>query len=391
MTSFLLLSLACRPDPETDTETETETETDTEDAVPFALTPFASGLSKPVAIEVRPGDADAVYVVEQVGRIQRVALDGTKTEFADLRDAVEDGGWEQGLLGLAFPADHATSGRFYVNFTRASDAATVIARFRVGDGGVADVATREDLLVVPQPYENHNAGHLAFGPDGYLYVGLGDGGYADDPHGHGQDATTLLGSMLRIDVSGASGYSSPSTNPFVGDDGIPDETWAIGLRNPWKYTFDAATGDLYIADVGQNRWEEIDVQPASSDGGENYGWNVMEGTHCFVGANCATDGLVQPIHEYSHGPACSITGGHVYRGSALPALVGAYFFADFCSNQLWSLRWSGGAVTDVREWTSDLGGALDGPSTFGVDAQGELYLANLNTGVILRFAPAPSR
>ena len=366
----------------------------------LALEPFASGLIQPVDI-AHAGDS-RLFVVEQPGRIRIVQPDGTvlATPFLDIQDRVNDSGNEQGLLGLAFEPNNPNV--FYVNYTVQStnntrNGDTIIARYRVssGDPNRADKGSEQIVLEVDQPYENHNAGDLAFGPDGYLYVPLGDGGSGGDPDENAQDLAELLGKLLRIDVVGQATYAIPSTNPYV-NDGNPNtraEIWAFGLRNPWRISFDRLTDDLYIGDVGQGLWEEIDFQSVSSSGGENYGWDCREGNHDFESNGCAGS-YISPIFEYPHSesnpPAnCSVTGGYVYRGPAYPALQGRYFFADYCSGRLWSLLF-----TDANGWTvTAYGPLLDNPMTFGEDQTGELYVA-LSNGQILRLVdavqPAPT-
>ncbi len=353
------------------------------------LTRIADGLDKPVALTFAPGDADQrLFVVEKVGRV-RILLDDRlqpkATPFLDLRDRVSTS-TEQGLLGLAFHPDYARTRRFYVNLTdRKGDTRVLEFRTRADDPDHADPASERELLYVEQPYANHNGGNLVFGPDGKLYVGLGDGGSAGDPYGNGQNDRALLGKMLRLDVEArdASGRPRP-------------EIVAKGLRNPWRYSFDRATGDLWIADVGQNRWEEIDVLPAAAlartDAAPlpNFGWNIAEGRHCFKPSNCRTDGLIPPILEYGHDQGCSITGGFVYHGHALPALAGAYFYADYCTAIVRSLRLDGaGGVRDSWEWRPalDPDSHLANLSSFGEDARGELYLVSLEGG-IYRLDPA---
>ena len=258
---------------------------------------------------------------------------------------------EQGLLSVAFAPDYASSGYFYVWYTDMGGG-MVLSRFRVsGDPDVADPDSEEVLLIVLQPFENHNGGRLQFGPDGMLYEGLGDGGGSFDPDDNGQDGSTLLGKLIRIDVNPALGgsYAVPADNPFVGNGSVRDEIWALGLRNPWRISFDRETGDLYIADVGQNRLEEVNVQPAASTGGENYGWDIMEGSQCTGGGDgCNRAGLTLPVAEYDHDLGCSITGGEVYRGSAYPDMDGVYFYGDFCSGRIWGL-WRNGDAWDGAE------------------------------------------
>jgi glucose/arabinose dehydrogenase len=270
----------------------------------------------------------------------------------------------------------------YVNFTDVDGDTRVVAYAMAGDR--ADPSSRREVLFVDQPYSNHNGGNLVFGPDGYLYIGLGDGGSGGDPHGNAQSLGTLLGKMLRIDPRPADGapYRIPADNPFVTTPGARPEIWAYGLRNPWRYSFDRATGDLWIGDVGQSAWEEVDRQPASSTGGENYGWNVREGSHPYA-AGGSPPGAVDPVFDYSHSDGgCVVTGGYVYRGAAIPDLVGTYVFADFCLGKIEGLRLDGDQVVHEQ-----LGVAAGPVSSFGEDAQGELYILSLAGGVY-RLAPA---
>lgn len=348
---------------------------------------FTRSVSSPVRVTAPPGD-DRVFVVEQNGLIRVFNRGGSsRGVYLDLTSVTVLSG-ERGLLGLAFAPDYRTSGRFYVNYTDlAGD--TRIARYRVSaDPDRADAAHPEIILTVTQPYSNHNGGHLAFGPDGKLYIGLGDGGNGGDPQNNGQNPQSLLGKMLRLDVSPASGYGIPPDNPFVSS-APRDEIWALGLRNPWCYAFDAVTGDLWIADVGQDRLEEIDTQPAASRGGENYGWRLMEGGDCYNPPSACNDGsLTLPIHTYTHGGApsrCSISGGGVYRGAAVPALQGAYLFADYCSDQVWSLVRQGGSVT-VTERTAQLtpAGGFGNIVSFGTDGHDEMYVVDRGGNAIYR-------
>ncbi|NOZ28376.1 MAG: glucose dehydrogenase [Chloroflexi bacterium] len=353
----------------------------------IALEPAFSGFRQPVYL-THAGDPARVYVVERAGRI-RVVEGGEvlPTPFLDITDRVGSGGAEQGLLSVAFPPDFATTGLFYVNYTdRRGD--TVIARYRApnGDPRRADPASEQIILQIDQPARNHNGGQLQFGPDGYLYIGTGDGGRGGDPWGNAQNLGVLLGKMLRIDVAGVETYAIPADNPFVDRPGARPEIWALGLRNPWRFSFDRATGDLYIADVGQNRYEEVDVQPANSPGGENYGWDIMEGAHCFEPeTGCETEGLVLPVVEYDHTLGCSITGGYVYRGSRYPALVGVYLFGDFCTGRIWGLLQSPAGTWEMTEL---LQSGLQ-ISTFGEDAEGELYVVHYGDGSIYRIVAAP--
>jgi glucose/arabinose dehydrogenase len=352
-------------------------------AVPLAgqgleleLQPVVDGLARPLGIAAPDDGTGRLFIVQQTGEI--LVWNGSEilaTPFLDVGGVISCCG-ERGLLGLALHPGFATNGLFFVNYTdTAGD--TVVARYQASaDPNLADPASAHILLAVDQPdaYGNHNGGHLVFGPDGYLYVGLGDGGGGGDPEGNGQDRTTLLGSILRIDVDDTDPgleYAIPPDNPFVGDPGGRDEIWAWGLRNPWRFAFDRATGDLFIGDVGQGRIEEIDFQPAASGGGENYGWNVMEGSTCYSAPTCDQTGLVLPILEYSHPLGRSVTGGFRYRGDAYPTLRGVYLYADYGEGLVW-----GTVPRCDGAWQSRL--LLDTPyllSSFGEDSDGELYLA----------------
>ena len=353
----------------------------TPDVVEVRLEPVVTGLNQPLDL-VNAGDGTGrLFVVEQAGRV-RVLQNGTLTNepFLDISDKTEGGG-EQGLLGLAFHPDYVDNGLFYVNYTDLQDN-TVVAEYQVSaDPARADADSETVLLTIPQPYRNHNGGDLAFGPDGYLYIATGDGGSGGDPLDSGQSLDTHLGKLLRIDVNGgdAAGgtpYAVPADNPFVNTAGALPEIWAYGLRNPWRFSFDRDTGDLYIGDVGQNAFEEIDFQNADSAGGENYGWNVMEGFHCYNADSCDESGLVLPIAEYPHSEGKSVTGGYVYRGAAIPELVGQYVYGDFGSGRVWRAQQQNG------EWTSELllesGLNIAG---FGTDEAGELYVVAINGGV----------
>jgi glucose/arabinose dehydrogenase len=334
-------------------------------------------LEQPLALAVRSGDA-GLYVAEKTGRVV-VIRDGAvdPVPVLDLTGQVSLGG-EQGLLGLAF----APSGRYlYVNYTD-TNGDTHVTEYAIR-GERADLASRRDVLVVEQPYENHNGGNLVFGPDGYLYIGLGDGGSGGDPQGNGQSLSALLGKMLRIAPrpDGERAYGVPSDNPFVGRAQARPEIWAYGLRNPWRYSFDRETGDLWIGDVGQSAWEEVDLQPSGSSGGENYGWNRMEGDHPYDGAEPPAE-VARPVFEYSHDDGgCTVVGGYVYRGESIPELVGAYVFADLCLGRLEAIRVEDGRVTGHRV----LGPVVPNVSSFGEDARGELYAMSLG-GAVYRLA-----
>jgi len=314
-------------------------------------------------------------VVEQTGVARVVdAAAVAATPFLDLRDRVSTGG-ERGLFALAFHPEHSTNGQVFVHYTDTSGD-TRVSRFTVTENAdVADPDSEVVLLTVDQPYSNHNGGQIAFGPDGYLYVALGDGGSGGDPQGHGQDLGTLLGTILRLDVDGGQPYAIPDDNPFVGDPAARDEIWAYGLRNPWRFSFDRSTGDLWIGDVGQNSREEIDREVAGGAGGWNYGWNVMEGGECYQAADCDRSGLTLPVHSYgtNEGGACSVTGGFVYRGSQVPSLQGRYLFGDFCAGFVRALTLSGEEITSVDNVLDDVGQI----SSFGEDGAGELYVLDL--------------
>ncbi len=341
-------------------------------AAAIALEPVGSGFDRPVALVAAPGDP-RVYVVEQPGYVR--TLEGGKpsaTAFLDLSAEVSSGN-EQGLLGLAFHPRFAENRRLFVDYTD-RDGDTHVVEFRAtADGTRADPASARPLLRIAQPYSNHNGGNLVFGPDGALWIGTGDGGAAGDPQRNGQDPDALLGKMLRLDPD------APTPTPTI---------VAIGLRNPWRYAFDAATGDLYIGDVGQNEWESVYVVPAAKLTGHNFGWNVAEGRHCYQAERCDRGRFTAPVTDYSHQFGCSITGGGVYRGAALPDLAGLYFYADYCTGLIRSFRWSPDGIRDHWDWKSTLDpqGTLSQISSFGTDAAGELYLLSLS-GDIWRFGP----
>jgi glucose/arabinose dehydrogenase len=336
----------------------------------------ASDFVQPLQVTHAGDGSNRLFVVEQPGRI--FIVEGSSvlpTPFLDIRSLVETAGSERGLLGLAFHPDYASNGLFYVDYTRAGDGATVIARYSVSsDPDVADPASATVLLTVAQPYANHNGGQIAFGPDGYLYASLGDGGSAGDPLDSGQDVTTLLGSILRLDVDGGAPYAIPPDNPFVGTTG-QDEIWDWGLRNPWRFSFDRLTGDLYIGDVGQALWEEIDFHAAGAPGGLNFGWNCKEGTHeyDFTG-DCLTAQLVNPIAEYSHSVGNAVTGGFVYRGSRYPDLQGRYFYGDYSTGKIWSMYKTGPDTWSDPQLELDTTLFI---SSFGEDEAGELYVVDL--------------
>lgn len=351
----------------------------------FAIAPTGLEFERPVHVTSAPDGSGRLFVVEQAGRIWAVR-DGARSEapFLDIAGLVGSRGNEQGLLSVAFHPRYGENGQLFVNYTDLGGD-TVVARYRAaGDPERADAASAEVLLRIAQPAPNHNGGLLKFGPDGYLYIGTGDGGAAGDPWGSGQNLESLLGKILRIDVDGAPPYTIPPGNPFVGRAGARAEIWAWGLRNPWRFAFDRITGDLYIADVGQNEQEEVHFQAADSPGGANYGWNVMEGDACFRANSCDQSGLELPIAVYSHSGAaggCSITGGYVYRGNAYPQIAGVYLYADYCSGNMWALRRGG----DQDRWEAKLVSTIDiAVSSFGEDAAGELYLTDRDGGGLYR-------
>ncbi len=354
----------------------------------------ATGLSNPLLVTAPPRDVSRLFIVQQGGQIKILKWGALlPTPFLDVASEVSCCG-EQGLLGLAFHPDYVNNGRFFIDYTD-SAGNTVVAERRVSSNPDVADSTEIALLHVNQPFANHNGGHLAFGPDGYLYIGLGDGGSGGDPFGNGQNINQLLGKLLRIDVDSASPYGIPPTNPFAGATPGADEIWAFGLRNPWRYSFDRLNGDLYIGDVGQNRFEEVDYQPALSSGGQNYGWNVVEGNgHCYPSGNsCDQTGMTLPVIDYDHSSgACSITGGYVYRGCKMPDLRGTYFYGDYCSAFVKTFEISGGAATNLQDRTADLasgGASILNISSFGEDARGEMYVVDIGGGSVFKVVPGP--
>jgi len=345
------------------------------------MIPFANGLSKPLSI-ANAGD-NRLFVVEQAGYIRIVDSGGNVNPlpYLDIHGRVTFGG-EQGLLGLAFHPEYKSNDYFYVNYIGVGDS-THISRFQVSSGNPekADPQSELKLMTIFQPYTNHNGGNLCFGPDGYLYIGLGDGGSGGDPGNRSQNPKEYLGKMLRIDVNNGNPYSIPSTNPFYNSTTTLGEIWALGLRNPWKFCFDRHTGDLWIADVGQDTSEEIDFQLAASKGGENYGWRCYEGNQAYKSSGCApASSITFPVYTYPHGAECSVTGGYVYRGADSSPYYGQYFFADYCSDRIWTLHKVAG------NWVKEDFGQFSGNnfSTFGEDAGGQLYIAGIKSGTIYR-------
>ena len=373
---------------------------------PIQTRRIASGLAFPTGVFHAPGDTSRLFITEKAGRIRILNLENNQvlaTPFLDIDPLVTGGtstGSEQGLLGLAFHPDYATNGYFYVNYT-GSGGATTIRRFTVSsDPNVAETSSGYNIMTITQPYTNHNGGCIVFGPDGYLYIGMGDGGSANDPGNRAQNTAVgqRLGKILRIDVDGGAPFAIPSDNPFAAGGG-ESTIYHWGVRNPWRFSFDRETNDLWIADVGQNAWEEVDFVPAG-ESGKNFGWRCKEGNACtgLSGCTCSSPTLTNPIHVYGHNATggYSITGGYVYRGCAIEGLQGTYFFADYVSGRIWSLRYDGTTVSDFRVRTSELTPSSDGQtvnqiSSFGEDANGELYIVDQGsgaTGQIFKILPA---
>jgi glucose/arabinose dehydrogenase len=348
------------------------------------LETVVGGLDAPLAVTSAGDGSGRIFVTEQGGQI-RIVRDGklVASPFLDISTRITSGG-ERGLLGLAFHPDFPTDPRIFVNYTD-TNGDTQVSSFRADPTrpDAADPSSEVKILHIAQPYANHNGGAVVFGPDGFLYISTGDGGSEGDPQGNGQSLTTLLGKILRIDIDrtgGATPYAIPPDNPFVGAADAPPEIYLYGLRNPWRISFDRATGDLWMGDVGQNAWEEVDVARAGTSG-QNYGWNFMEGTHCYQPpSGCITTGLTLPVAEYSHDAGCTVIGGYVYRGSAQPALAGGYVFGDYCSGTIWAIDPGDDALrppTVVLKGTASL-------SSFGEDEAGELYATDIGGGKLLR-------
>ena len=345
------------------------------------LEPVVSGLTQP--LYVTHAFDDRLFIVEQDGLI-KIFQDGAllPTPFIDLTEPVGYNSNEQGLLGLAFHPNYQENGYFFVDYTDLNGR-TNIARYRVTDDpNVADPASGQILLTIPQPFENHNGGMIAFGPDGYLYIGMGDGGSQGDPQNNGQNPGTLLGSILRLDVDSADGsYTIPADNPFINDANARPEVWGYGLRNPWRFSFDRLTDAMFIADVGQNTWEEVSWLAAGTPAGQNFGWNFMESNHCYR-ANCDPESFVPAIFEYDHTLGCSITGGYIYRGEQFLSLYGNYFAADFCTGTIWGV-----IQNPDGSWQSNVvNPGVIGINSFGEDVNGELYVV-ARTGEIFHIQP----
>lgn len=352
--------------------------------VALAVEEVARGLENPVYLTA-PANDPRLYIVEQPGRI-RIVENGKLADkpFLDIRNKVSSGG-ERGLLSVAFHPQYQTNGFLFVNYTD-KNGDTRIERYTAStDKSVADPASAKLILTIDQPYANHNGGHNLFGPDGMLYIGMGDGGSQGDPHGNGQNRNVLLGKLLRINVDRADPYLVPTANPYSKGGGR-GEIWAIGLRNPWRFAFDRFSGLLYIADVGQNKYEEINVVPMSI-AGVNYGWNVMEGPSCYKPSRfCNQAGMQKPALSYSHeNSTCSVIGGFVYRGEKIPEIKGQYFYSDYCNSWLRSFTFADGKVTDQHEWPV---GRLGSVISFGEDSQGELYICSSN-GRVYRIVKTP--
>jgi len=345
---------------------------------------LVDGLDFPIHMVASPDGP--LFIAEKGGKVKVLAAPGATPQLLlDLSTLVSRGG-EQGLLSIALHPQFAANGRFFVSYTDLQGDSQVVeyANSMPGPPPPLRVGT---ILSLDQPFPNHNGGLITFGPDGMLYLGFGDGGSAGDPQENGQNLGTLLGKLLRIDVDGRAPYAIPPDNPFTTNAGARGEIWAYGLRNPWRFAFDRVTGELYIADVGQDEREEVDVAPDSSRGGENYGWDIVEGTRCFEPReNCNRTGLVAPVVEYDHDAGCSITGGFVYRGTQVPALAGHYFYADYCSGFVRSFRWTAGAVTDEASWP-ELTPPAGRVTSFAEDADGELYVLSTH-GEIYRVVAA---
>ena len=358
------------------------------DAAAMQLTAVATGFNRPI-YATHAGDGTGwLFVLEQSGKIW-ILEDGARrpVPFLDVSAlispiALTQRYTEQGLLGLAFHPDYASNGTFFINYTDRAGS-SVVAHYQVipNQPYLADPSSGQIIFKLNQPYANHNGGHIDFGPDGYLYIALGDGGSANDPLGAGQNRLLLLGTILRLDIDSAFPYAIPPDNPFVNDAAALDEIWAYGLRNVWRFSFDRATGDMYLADVGQNQWEELNFQPADSRGGENYGWNVYEANTIFAGGGAPNH--VAPFFAYSHSLGCSVTGGYVYRGDAIADLQAAYLFGDFCTGRIWA-SWRDSSLT----WqTIELMKTNMAISSFGEDEAGEVYVIDY-AGTLYRFEPA---
>ena len=367
---------------------------------------IANGFTKPVYVCQPPGDNDRLFVLEQKGIIKIIKNGMTvRKPYADLRNKVHNPitpGDERGLLGLAFHANYQNNGFVYINYSDKNDH-TIVSRFRVAsDPDRLDTKSEKVLIKLKQPFSNHNGGHMEFGPDGYLYISVGDGGQWGDPYNNAQNLGNLFGKILRIDVDTGDPYAIPDDNPFNNNEDAKDEIWLYGLRNVWRFSFDWGKGDVYLGDVGQDLWEEIDFVAAENAGGQNFGWRVMEGNHCYnPKEDCEPTGEL-PIFEYPNDAnymkiltgmdepnvdGCSVTGGYVYRGSAISELQGTYFFADYCSGNIWTFKEKNGKATEFQNRTEEIslggGGFTNYISSFGEDNNGELYIVDYN-GIIFK-------
>jgi len=352
------------------------------DPATYQFSQVVSGLNFPISMANAGDGSGRLFVLEKKGVVAVVA-DGQlqAAPFLDIRDRVGSSGNEQGLLGIAFHPDFKQNGFFYVDYTNVNGN-TVVSRFSADPAApaasqAADPASEKIILTVDQPFANHNGGHILFGPDGMLYIGMGDGGSGGDPNGNGQNLNTLLGKLLRIDVNGGDPYAIPADNPFASGGGLP-EIWAYGLRNPWQFTFDSLTGALYIGDVGQDKWEEIDYLPAGfAPLPANFGWNLFEGTHIYKSSGSLPTDLVPPVYEYSHSLGCSVTGGDVYRGAALAQFQGIYLYGDYCAGTLWGLiHLPDGSWQNQTLFESGLN-----ITSFGIDEKGEIYFVSKQGGL----------
>ena len=371
---------------------------------PLTTERVANGLSRPVFATAPVGDLDRLFICEHQSGLVRILRDGSllPVPFLDVSGNLLTSG-DHGLMSIAFHPDYRENGYVYAYYS-VPGASTIVERYTVSaNPDVVDPSTATLIISIPQPGGNHNGGSIAFNPsNGFMYLGLGDGGGQNDPNCFGQNPQTFLGKMLRIDVDGGSPYVVPPSNPFVGDPNVLDEIWALGMRNPWRWSFDRANGDLYVSDNGQSSWEEIDYEPAGFPGGRNYGWSVMEGSSCFTNTSCSAlppcfdAAYTDPIYEYDHSMGCSVQGGFVYRGCAIPDLQGTYFFGDLCTNGstqgLWSFRVVGGAVTDFQNRTAELapsgGLSIQDIAGFGQDGLGELYVIDWGDGEVFKIVPA---
>ena len=367
---------------------------------------IANGFTKPVYVCQPPGDNDRLFVLEQKGIIKIIKNGKTvRKPYADLRNRIHNPitpGDERGLLGLAFHANYQNNGFVYINYSDKNDH-TIVSRFRVAsDPDRLDTKSEKVLIKLKQPFSNHNGGHMEFGPDGYLYISVGDGGKWGDPYNNAQNLGNLFGKILRIDVDTGDPYAIPDDNPFINNEDAKDEIWLYGLRNVWRFSFDWGKGDVYLGDVGQDLWEEIDFVAAENAGGQNFGWRVMEGNHCYnPKEDCEPTGEL-PIFEYPNDAnymkiltgmdepnvdGCSVTGGYVYRGSAISELQGTYFFADYCSGNIWTFKEKNGKATEFQNRTEEIslggGGFTNYISSFGEDNNGELYIVDYN-GIIFK-------